>query len=725
MHSKKNPLDRGRKISFTHPLHLKIVAGYSLVIGLLAVIVLVMRHENNKLILIQTNEQCRNDSRGIIYQIYGKLLDITIPGELLPLWDEMDFKHYHDDTQSAITLINELKAFYPDDIQRSRIDSVRSLLKEKEVQVGKLYELLNINAIDKTKQNSAIISQIDNLKSKNQSLNHSLDRIIHDFERDAIQQTKNEHEQRCEVRQTSFQILSFTMFLVFLFIILFYSLIRKDIRKRREYRQKLETVNQDNLLLFTLHRRMMLSILHDLRSPLGIISGYTELAKEEKDTHKRGTQLDAVLSSSNHMLSLTENLLEYYKLDTGGEQVSPVSFQLDEFMCEVENNFRPMAESKGLEFLVVYHPSGYTLYGDWERLYRITSNLLSNAIKFTTTGKVTISMEYYEKNIHLKIEDTGCGMTLDETKLIFNAFERLGCDGEVSGFGLGLSITNGLVSLLGGTIEVESQPNIGSLFKVTLPMPQTDTIVKEKSTNIENHSLNYPMRILLIDDDPMQQMLMREMLHRQNITCDCCDRANEVMERLQNQRYDLLITDIQMPVTDGFALLKMLRTSDIPQAKTISVLAMTARIDLNEDDYIAKGFAGCLFKPVTLSTLMRTITGQDCLVANGEDVSFSLVLHEEKNPPEMLKLFISETRKNMAILRDAIECEDAETLSFILHKITSLWSTLGVHIPNHPKPEEYPAIFRQGEWMVRRATQLYHSLTDNAAEYEEDINHRR
>ena len=294
MYFKKNPLNRRRKFSFTHPLHLKIIAGYSLVIGLLAVIVFVMRYENSKLILIQTNEQYRNDSRGIIYQIYGKLLDITIPGELLPLWDDMDFKYYHDDTQSAITLLSELKAFYPDDIQCSRIDSLRSLLEEKEVQVGKLYQLLNINAIDKTKQNSAIISQIDNLKSKNQTLNHSLDRIIHDFERDAIQQTKNEHEQRREVRQTSFRILSSTMLLVFIFIVLFYSLIRKDIRKRREYRQKLETANQDNLLLLTLHRRMMLSILHDLRSPLGIISGYTELAKEEKDTCKRETQLDAI-----------------------------------------------------------------------------------------------------------------------------------------------------------------------------------------------------------------------------------------------------------------------------------------------------------------------------------------------------------------------------------------------------------------------------------------------
>lgn len=724
MRLKKNPLARGRKLSFTHPLHLKIIAGYSLVIGLLAVIVFVMRYENNNLILIQTNEQYRNDSRGIIYQIYGKLLDITIPGELLPLWDDMDFKHYHDDTQSAIILLNELKAFYPDDIQCSRIDSVRSLLEEKEVQVGKLYELLNINVIDKTKQNSAIISQIDKLKSKNQSLNHSLDRIIHDFEWDAIQQTKNEHEQRREVRQTSFRILSSTMLLVFIFIVLFYFLIRKDIRKRREYRQKLETANQDNLLLLTLHRRMMLSILHDLRSPLGIISGYTELAKEEKDVYKRETQLDAILSSSNHMLSLTENLLEYYKLDTGGEQVSPVSFQPDQFMCEVENNFRPMAESKGLEFSVVYQPCGHTLYGDRERLYRITSNLLSNAIKFTVAGKVIISMEYHEKNIHLKIEDTGCGMTLDETKRIFNAFERLGRDGEVSGFGLGLSITNGLVSLLGGTIEVESQPNIGSLFKVTLPMSQTGTTVKEKPINIENHSLNYPMRILIIDDDPMQHMLMREMLRRQNMTCDCCDCANEVMERLQSEQYDLLITDIQMPITDGFGLLKMLRESDIPQAKTISVFAMTARIDLHEEEYIEKGFAGCLFKPVTLSTLVTTITGQNCLLANGEDISFSLMLHEEKNPPEMLELFISETRKSMTILCDAIEREDSEALSFILHKIAPLWKTLGVHIPYHPDPKDYPDIFRQGEWLVRRATQFYHSLTDNTAEHEEDTNHR-
>lgn len=467
---------------------------------------------------------------------------------------------------------------------------------------------------------------------------------------------------------------------------------------------------------------MVLSILHDLRSPLGIVSGYAELAKGEADSGKREMQIDSILASSERMLSLTENLLEYYKLDSGAEQAESIAFQPDSFIQAVETDFRPLVESKGLAFHIDYEPSNITLSGDEERLYRIVSNLLSNAIKFTATGSVTLSMRYDAGNLCLRVKDTGHGMTTEELSRIFNAFERLGHDGEVAGFGLGLSITSGLVSLLKGTIQVESQPEAGSLFTVNLPMPCANP-VRERSAIVRNHSLSYPMRILIIDDDPMQQMLMQEMLRGQNITSDCCTRVDEVMERLQNDQYDLLITDIQMPETDGFALLKMLRESDIPQAKIISVLAMTARVDLNECDYIEKGFAGCLFKPITTSALLSTITGQDCLLANGEDVSFSLVLHEEKNPPEMLELFIHETRKSMAILRDAIEREDTEQLSFVLHKIAPLWETLDVHIPYHPEPKDYPAIFRQGEWMVRRATQLYHSLTNHTTDHEKDTDY--
>lgn len=705
--------------AFPYSLHLKIIAGYILIIGLLTAIVFVMRYETNQLVQIHTGELKRENSRKVINQVSGKLLDIAMPGELLPLWDQADFEHYYHNIQSAISLLDKLREFYPDHNQCIRIDSVCHLLQEKERQHGKLYELLKI----KNKKISFIPhSHVDSLKSSNKELNSRLDHIIRDFEREAMNQIEYEQAARYGIRQTSFRILTFAMAAAFLFATLFYLLIHHDIRRRIDYRNKLEAANRDNRQLLALHRRMVLSILHDLRSPLGIISGYAELAKEEADREKRKMQIDSILTSSEHMLSLTENLLEYYKLDTGGEQLSRVAFRPDNFVQALESDFRPLAENKGLAFHIGYEPANITLNGDEERLYRIVSNLLSNAVKFTATGSITLSMRYNNGNLTVQVKDTGHGMTAEETSRIFNAFERLGHDGEVAGFGLGLSITSGLVSLLKGTIQVESHPGTGSVFTVSLPMPRTHP-VREKNMIPENHSLNYPMRILIIDDDPMQQMLMREMLRRRNITCDCCTRASEVMERLRNEQYDLLITDIQMPETDGFSLLRMLRESSIPQADAISVLAMTARIDLNEEDYIEKGFAGCLFKPITLPTLIAAITGQNSLLANGEDISFSLILYDEKNPPEMLELFISETRKSMAILRDAIGREDTGALLSILHKIVPLWETMGVHIPYHPEPKDYPIIFRQGEWLVRRATQLYHSLTDTKIRHEEDTNH--
>lgn len=708
-----------KKVQIFRSLHLKIITGYALLIGLLTIIVLVTRYETDRLLRVDAGELRREESRLLINQISGKLLDMAFPGELLPLWDQSNFECYHKDNQCAIILLNKLREFYPDHSQCLRIDSVCSLLKEKERQLGMLYGLLKPGNEGLYHQASLTSAYADTLKRRNEELNYRLDFIIHDFEAVAARQAQSEREERTRIRQSSFRILSSIMSVAFLLATGFYILIHRDIRRRINYRRKLESANHDNRQLLDLHRRMVLSILHDLRSPLGIISGYAEMVKDEPDGQKRNMQANNILTTSAHMLSLTEDLLEYYRLNTGAEQPSPVAFSPDDLLQELEHDFRPMIENKGLSFILNNPSKGITLEGDRERLYRISSNLLSNAVKFTTTGTITVTIQHREGMLRLQVQDTGNGMNAEEITRVFNAFERLDNSGKVAGFGLGLSITSGLVTLLGGSIRVESRPVVGSLFTVDLPMPQTTTYQKRKAAKEAGFS-NYPLRILAIDDDRMQQTLLCEMLRRQGITCDCCDHAGEVMERLRNERYDLLITDIQMPVTDGFALLRMLRESDIPQANTISVLAMTARIDLLEADYIEKGFAGYLCKPFTLSTLLTAITGEDCRLANGEDISFEMLLREEKDQGGMLELFIHETRKAITLLNDAVQANDPEALSSILHKIRSLWAALGVHIPDAPTAKDIPAILRQGEWLILRATGLRNSTTPKIQENEKD-----
>lgn len=233
----------------------------------------------------------------------------------------------------------------------------------------------------------------------------------------------------------------------------------------------------------------------------------------------------------------------------------------------------------------------------------------------------------------------------------------------------------------------------------------------------DTDSFQYPKRILMIDDDLLQQLLIREMLGRQGICCDCCDHVSKAMRQLRDEQYDLLITDIQLPDINGFDLPGILRSSDIPQANVISILAITARIDIDEPEYIARGFTGCLYKPFTLLALITAMTGEDCLREHGEEVSFSTLFRGEEYRTEILELFIHETRKDMSALCNAAQSEDTNTVSDILHKIHPLWIALGLNLPSHLSTQNIPAILRTGEWLVRRAIRLHHSITKKADAY--------
>lgn len=183
------------KYSFFHSLHLKVIIGYGFLVGLLVVIGFVMRYETDKLISVRTGELQREESRKLINRISGKLMDLTIPGGLLPLWKQTDFQQYHDNNQCVIANLNQLRTFYPDHSQCARIDSVCYLLEEKEVQIGKLYELFNLEDNGTKYWKPITVSHADSLKRRNEELNDRLDRIIHDFEREATKQSETEQEE--------------------------------------------------------------------------------------------------------------------------------------------------------------------------------------------------------------------------------------------------------------------------------------------------------------------------------------------------------------------------------------------------------------------------------------------------------------------------------------------------------------------------------------------------
>ena len=334
------------------------------------------------------------------------------------------------------------------------------------------------------------------------------------------------------------------------------------------------------------------------------------------------------------------------------------------------------------------------------------NNLLSNAVKFTSKGEITLSVSYSSSRLHIDVTDTGKGMAAKDRERIFQEFTRLpGAQGE-EGFGLGLSIVHKLVTLLEGTIDVRSVVGEGSTFTVILPLYPVGKALsdyKDKKQSVINNTNTVPAaeedegtqlpvpaaNILLIDDDKIQLTLTAAMLEQQGIHATCCEQLDELTEQLRENHFDVLLTDVQMPAINGFDLLKLLRASNIPQAKTIPIIAVTARSDMNEAEFLEHGFAGCLHKPFTVKELLQTINeGQ--LVADEAHITedmgsglmnFSALTVYSEDDPEaacsIIETFIEETEKNIDIVQQALDNEDTDGIAAMAHKLLPLFTLIG------------------------------------------------
>ena len=180
-------------------------------------------------------------------------------------------------------------------------------------------------------------------------------------------------------------------------------------------------------------------------------------------------------------------------------------------------------------------------------------------------------------------------MSEDALLRIFRPFERLGYVRNAEGFGLGLPITKGLVNLLGGTIDVTSGIDQGSTFRVTLPLKTTDETVESENLIIP-HPAHLPRNVLVIDDDTMLLNVIKEMLERNGMNCTTCVTSKDVVKAMRGKDYDLLLSDIQMPGTNGIDLLTLLRNSNIGNSRTIPIVAMTARGDRDKEAFLHAGF---------------------------------------------------------------------------------------------------------------------------------------
>lgn len=589
------------------------------------------------------------------------------------------------------------------------------------------------------KETEMLNTRISSLRVIGSGLSQRVNQLLENIEHDEQEAARTKLMQEEEIRKEAAETMAKIAIAAFVLVLVFSIVIARDITRNNHYRRELEKAKSYAENLLVAREKLMLTITHDIKAPAGSIIGYIDLLIRLVNDRRQQFYLSNMKSSAQHLLALVTSLLDYHRLEAGKMDLHPVAFNPHELLTDIYNSFLPLAEKKQLQLDFKEElPEALTLEGDPFRIRQIVENLLSNALKFTATGGITLQAEYHGNQFVFSVSDTGCGMTASEQERIFKEFTRLSSAQGQEGFGLGLSITRKLIELLLGRIDIESAPGKGSTFKVSMPLP---SISPKPAPDTKEPVITLPkihLRIAIIDDDRIQMHLTEAMLHNAEeevkglkVETVCCEQPEELIEQLKSRTFDLVFTDIQMPAMNGFELLHHLRNQDFAQAQSIPVIAITARGDMNENDFLQKGFAGMLQKPFNQSELKKVVKNALTHLTVSDNIpdtspaqkkahetsthtdlpyNFSpLTAFSEDDPEaakEILRTFAQETQKNMEKLQAAISNKDMEALCATAHKM----------LPTFLMIEAQKAVPLLKWLEQQRGTQTYTPEAEQAAE---------
>lgn len=719
-------------------LNLKILFGYFVVWMVIGSVILIILRERQQLYGIETDAADDRTVRHDINTTHRFITELATLGESVISWEDADYRMYHTKRIRTDSLLLKLQQQCSDFILPEQIDTLRSLLAGKEQhllhimqtfhrqeeadsllihrlplvarQVTRLHEItrkkkgiagwfgkketlqvaapaktfyeLNEQLVEMQKERRHDLeSYTDTLRTKNRKLNIELVNLISQM--DGLAQTAfRQKEQRIDnMRQKSFRLMSYVLGVAIVLLLLSYLIIQRDLRQKGKSRRALEESIRQNKALLEMRKKIILTISHDIRGPLGSINGSAELAMDTRDRRKRNRLLENIQASCRHILHLTNNLLDIYRMNGGKESKNEVPFRLDRLIGRIASEYSRKGNDKGILFTTGLSGLENTVKGDADRIEQILDNLLVNAIKFTEAGEIRLSAGYQDGQLTVEVSDTGVGMSDEAQARIFEPFERAAQETNPEGFGLGLSITKGLVGLLDGEITVESSVGKGSVFRVVLPLLPTGEKEEKDSLDVAG-TMRLPRRMIAVDDDAVQLEVIKEMLERNGVACTTCNRAKEVVRALRKQDADLVLTDIQMPGTNGFELLKLLRNSHIGNSRTVPVMAMTAHGDRGTCNFTEAGFSGCISKPFSSKELLAFISSA-VPQEDGESsaADFKGLISETDDGRKILGLFIEEAEKSIMELQEALEKPDREKLRETVHRMLPVWELLQADKP--------------------------------------------
>ena len=404
---------------------------------------------------------------------------------------------------------------------------------------------------------------------------------------------------------------------------------RKLDRSRQELKKamvSLEKMAQEAEAANQAKGRFLANMSHEIRTPVNGIIGCSELMLKSDDPEYSRSMARICLNESDHLLNLINNVLDYSKIEAGKIELEKAPIQLDELLPSVLEGLKIQAQGKGIELSLRKNGGAAPLViGDALRLRQVLINLVNNAIKFTDQGSVTLEFEDAggaapgSKTLKFSVVDTGIGIPKHQHNAIFKRFTQVdqSTTRRYGGTGLGMAIAYQLVALMGGELKVDSAPGRGSTFSFAIPLPLADprsggytaaAPPERQDPALPGHCAT-PARILLAEDTPVNQMVLRSHLEDQGFEVVVADNGRAAVDACRRHRFDLVLMDIQMPEMDGIEATRRI-LAQRPMHERVPIVALTADADAQTRAACeAAGMAAVLLKPIRRAGLIKEVLG--------------------------------------------------------------------------------------------------------------------